>query len=189
MAIKIERRRSVVTLYQGNYEHRLRELFEEALSTERMEQAVSSRRMSSKSKANELAKEYDKLLAEAEETAVPVTVWAIANRHWGPLADEHPPRDGEDDDQTRGINMKTFPEALMLASLVGPDEADTLDEIKRLGREKFDELGDLSRLHVAKIEHAAWDVNVGDEDLPKLSLVSLLKQQRELDSKLQDDLE
>ena len=193
---KIERRRATVILFQGNYEQELANLFEAAMTAERLETISSSKRMGTKSEAGALARQYDTLLAEANSTAVKVTVWALSNSVWGPLADEHPPRDDVDEDKQRGLNMKTFPPVLLRVSLVAPDDTKD-DDGKGLaipiliakGESAFDDLGDLSRLHYVKLERAAWNVNVGDEDIPKFSLVSLLKQQRDLDSKLRNDSE
>ena len=189
MSTKIERRRATVTLYQGNYEQELADLFEAAMTAERLETLASSKRANTRSQAGALAKQYDALLAEAESTAVKVTVWALSNSIWGPLADEHPPREDDAEDAKRGLNMKTFPPVLLCAALVAPGEATTVDEFKAQGQTALDDIGDLSRLHYVKIERAAWNVNVGDEDIPKFSLVSLLKRQRDLDSKLPSDSE
>ena len=189
--MKIERRRATVTLFQGHYEQELADLFEAAMSAERLETIGSTRRMGTKSEANALGLKYDKVSKEAQSTAVKVTVWALSNTTWGPLADEHPPRDGEADDKKRGLNMKTFPPVLLRMSLVSPDDSKGLSnaELVSEGEKALDELGDISRLHYVKLETAAWNVNVGEEDIPKFSLGSLLKQQRDLGSKPRNDSE
>lgn len=187
MSIKIARRRATVTLYQGNYEQELADLFEATMTADRVEASSGAKRANTRSQSNALAVKYDKVLAKAEATAVTVTLWALSNTVWGPLADEHPPRDDEPDDKQRGLNMKTFPPLLLRVSLVAPPADDeprlTVDELKAKGEAAFDDLGELSRLHYVKLERAAWNVNVGDEDLGKFSLVSVLKAQRDLDSK------
>lgn len=189
MPTKIERRRTTVTLYQGNYEHELGILYDEMFAALRAEESgVAPKRAGTKSKANEIAKKHDALVAEAEKTSVKVTLWAIAYYDWGPLADRHPPREDDAEDKQRGVNMKTFPEDLLYASLAGPDAGD-LDEMLSTGKRALRELGDLSRVQYVKLETAAWNVNVGDDALPKYSAVSLLKAQRGPDSKPQPDSE
>jgi|GEM_PF-3596485 len=185
---KIERRRVVVTLYQGNYEAEIAALMNEVMTAERAEE-VSPRRMSSKSPVMVLAQKHDQLLAEAEETAVKVPLWAVSYTEWGPIADLHPPREDESSDQANGVNLVTFPGDLLLASFVAPGEAKDVPQLLVRGADALAELGDLSHLHYKKLERAAWDVNVGDDALPKYSLVSLLKQQRGADSKPQNDSE
>ncbi len=199
MATKIERRRATVTLYQGDVEQQLADLRNQALAAERVESA-GQRRHGTKSESIALAKAHDDLLAGAEESAVKLTVWAISYLEWGPLADDHPPRqdvavkdqgvaaESFPDDKQRGVNMKTFPPALLRASLVEPGVATDLADLLAKGEVVLSGL-DLSRVHYVKLERAAWNVNVGDDALPKFSLVSLLKQQRDLDSKQRNDSE
>lgn len=185
---KIERRRTVVTLYQGHYEPRLADLVDRIDKAER-EEARGQRRAGTKSSAMALAKEHDELVDEAADTAVKVTLWALSYQDWGPLQDKHPPRDGDQRDERSGVNMSTFPGALVRASLVAPGEASDLDDMLVKGEVALRELGDLSQLHYTKLERAAWDVNVGDDALPKYSLVSMLKRRRDQDSKPQPDSE
>lgn len=185
---KIERRRATVTLYQGHYEPRLAELVEKIDKAER-EEARGQQRNATKSKAMALAKEHDELVDEAAESAAKVTVWALSYLEFGPLQDRHPPRDDEPRDERSGVNMKTFPPALARCSLVEPGTAKDLDDLLVQGEVALRELGDLSHLHYTKLERAAWDVNVGDDALPKYSLVSMLKRRRDPDSKPQPDSE
>lgn len=185
---KIERRRATVKLYQGNYEQELADLMEQALAAQREEELSSARRAGTRSKAMQLAKKHDELAAEAEATAAHVTVWAISYSEFGPLQDRHPPRADDAEDKQRGVNMKTFPEDLLFASLAEPDVGD-LDEKLAAGKIALRELGDLSQVHYIKLERAAWNVNVGDDAIPKYLLASLLKAQRGPDSKPQPDSE
>lgn len=185
----LERRRATVTLHPGNYESELAALLDKAMAAQRAEETGAGRRMGTRSEAIELAKQYDALLAEAEASGVEVTVWAISYTEWGPLADEHPPREDNPDDKVRGVNMKTFPHALLMVSLVPPGTASDFESLKLKGEGALGALGEISRVHYAKLETAAWNVNVGDDALPKFSLVSLLKQQRDPDSKPPSDLE
>jgi hypothetical protein len=184
---KIERRRATVTLHHGNYEAELAELLDKTMAAQRKEETTPGR-FSEKSAAIALAKQHDDLLAEAEASAIKITVWAIRHDEWSVIADEHPPREDDAEDAKRGLNMKTFPKALLLASLAEPkDYADPVGQ-QAEGQRILDDLAP-SRVHYAKLESAAWNVNVGDDALPKFSLVSLLKQQRDPDSGQQPDSE
>lgn len=184
---RIERRRQVVTLFQGNYEAELADLMERAMSALRDEE-TGQRRASSRSTANALAREFDAKTAEAEETAVRVPVWALRYDQMQDIEDEHPARDGDTTDQRFGVNMRTFPKALLEASLVDPTTTSDLGEIKTKGAAILADL-DVRKAHYKKLETAAWTVNVGDDNIPKESLTLLLKQAREPDSKPQPDSE
>lgn len=177
---KIERRKAVVKLYDGKYESQLSDLLNQAMAAQRREE-MGGKRMSTKSESMVLGKQHDDLVAEAEASAHPVTLWAISYNEWGPLADRHPPRPDDVEDKQRGVNMKTFPRDLLYASLAEPGTGD-LDEMLAAGKHVLRDLGDLSQVQYVKLETAAWNVNVGDDALPKYSLVSLLKAQRDPDS-------
>lgn len=192
---KIERRRREVTLYQGHYEAELTALMDAMMDAARAEE-VAQRRAGTKSKSMQFARKYDELVAEAEASAVKVTVWAIRYDLFGDLADAHPPRTEKDDDgrwlhpddQVRGVNAKTFPTQLLFASLAPEDaKRDSVDDLIAAGKLVFEDLGDVSQLHFVKLREAAWAVNVQDDELPKVSAVSLLKEAREHDSKQPDD--
>lgn len=180
MSITVERRKAVVTLYQGDYQARLDDLIDRAAAALRDEAAAGPVRAGQKSKAMQLGREHDALLAEAEAAAVQVTLTEISHAAYQKLADEHPPRTDKDDDgkpahpedRAHGVNMKSFPGALLRASL-----ADDLS------------LDDLSQLHYIKLERAAWNLHAGDDALGKFSLVSRLTELRGSDSKPQPDSE
>lgn len=167
--MKIERRTTTVKLYFGNYQAELTDLQERMLAEFRKEEAAGPRRSGTKSKAAELAREYDAKLAEGEASGVEVTLHEITNAEWQTLTDAHPPRDGDDRDKRTGWNVKTFPPALLRASLGETD----LD------------LDALSPAHTLKLNDAAWNLHNADDALPKESMVSLLKQYREAASKPQ----
>lgn len=201
---KIERRRRVVKLHQGNYEAELTALLDKAMAAQRAEASAESetdpdapiapRRVGQAAPVAQvkesirLAAEYDALLTEAEESATEVTVWAIGHDEWADLSDEHPPRDDIPEDKEAGtaaktfpkdkelgVNAKTFPPLLLKAALVEPDAATSLEDRLVRGGKILDDLG-LSRIHYVKLENAAWNVNVGDDALPKFSLVSFLQE-------------
>lgn len=185
---KIERRRTTVPLYQGHYEAQLAELIDKVMAAERAEESGGARRFAGKSESMALAKQYDDLVTEAEDNAVRVTLWAIRYDQFGQLADDHPPRDDHAEDKLRGVNLKTFPMQLLLASLAPPDvDVDVVEDLIVAGKMVLKDLGHISQLHYVKLERAAWDVNVGDDALPKSSLVSLLRQQRDGDSSQPED--
>ena len=187
---RIEARRTVVTLYGGEQERELQDLLDRIAEAVRRE-AVGPRRMSTKSEAARLAAEYDEKRAAAPDSGVDVPLWAISYLQWGPLADQHPPREGVEYDQARQVNTQTFPRPLMLASLVEPEAAKGMDIDERVtaGELVLADLGELDIVHIRKLEKGAWDVNVGDDALPKSSLVSLLQDLRGHDSKPQPDSE
>lgn len=197
MSAALSRRRQVVTLYPGDIEQRLSKKLDAAMAAQR-DESTRIRRFSEKSQAMQLAAEYDAELAAAEDQAVSVTVWAISRLHWSPLSDSHPPRADDARDAKYGLNMETFPAALLLAALVAPESegvegstcrpTDALESVLAKGEMVLDGLGDLSQLHYQKLTAAAWEVNVSGDDLPKgFSLVSLLRTANEPDSEPQPD--
>lgn len=195
---KIERRRTVVDLYQGHYEAEINRLMNEAMAAQRAEE-LGGRRMSSRSKAMQLGREHDKLVEEAEATAVHVTLWALSYTEWQQLADDYPPRPDVPADETtgterqtfpedrlHGVNTATFPSVLLRASLAEPVAGRTIKQIIDEGQTVLDDLGDISQLQYRRLENAAWTVHAGDDSLPKYSLVSLLAQESEQDSEQPD---
>lgn len=186
---KITRRRTTVKLYQGNFEQDLADKqadFEAALSKEE----TGARRQSTRSKAAALALEHEAMKAEAEATAEVVTLWAVSNAEWSEIADDHPPREGNPVDARNGVNMQTFLPVLLRIAMVDPETPGVTSAADKIALGGV-ALGTLDpiRAHYMKLETAAWNVTVGDDALPKYSLVSLLKQAREPDSKPQSDSE
>lgn len=59
----------------------------------------------------------DEFAAEAEERGVAVVLNALDRKAWRDMTAAHPPRDGEDGDSQFGVNMDTFPDALLPASV------------------------------------------------------------------------
>jgi hypothetical protein len=171
---KIEAGHTTVTLYPRNFQSELADLMERMLTEFRKEESGETpRRAGTKSKANALAREYDAKLSEGEAAAIKVDLREISNMEWQELTDDHPPREGNKRDERLGFNLKTFPNALMRASVVSTDL----------------ELETLGRVHGSKLEDAAWNLHNGDDALGKESMVSLLKQYREGGSKQQPDSE
>lgn len=170
----IERRRKTVILYPGDIQRELDDLLERAMAAQRAEDSgLVQQRMGTASAAMELARQYDVKLAEAETQGARIELLEISHGAWERLADEHPPRKDESSDLRSGLNTKTFPAALLRASL-GDSDLD-VDE--------------LSQMHYTKLENAAWALHNEDDALPKFSLVSLLKQASEPDSKARSEQE
>jgi hypothetical protein len=191
---KIERRRTTVTLYLPEYEERIATLRDE-YGKAVLDEETGPKRQGTRSKAAALAKEHDALDAEAEQAAIKVPLWAISYLDWNPIADEHPPRKDEELDKQYGVNMLTFPATLLRASLVPSEDLPTrkpgedIDTLLKRGQELLDDLGDISRVQYVRLETGAWNVNAGDDALPKLSLVSLHKQRTGHGSKQPNDSE
>lgn len=162
---KLEHRSRVVKLYQGSFEPQLDALLEQMAESQ---ESQSGRRVAEKSDTRRLAREYDELKAEAEKSAVEVTVYALPYFEFAELHDDHPPRDDEPRDKRFGTNMRTMPRVLALVSLADP-EIEGLDAKEAAGKAVLKGLGFVSQPHWAKIETAAWDVNTSSDDLPKWS--------------------
>lgn len=178
----LQRRFTVVPLYQGNYEQKLADLADQVASAHEAEQEAP-RRMADTSRAQELAEQHDALRAEADETAEHATLYALTNDQWVHLAAAHPPREGDKGDAARGVNTDTMPDALATACLAPPPEKGRdkrdIPQLLAEGEAILDELGDLSRVQWLKLTRAAWAVNQTDDDLPKVSLVSALRSARD----------
>lgn len=84
----------------------------------------------------------DSFAAGAEERGVVVFLTALPRRKWRALVAEHGPRPGVDGDRVFGVNMETFPDALL------PDSVDR-------GRSTFE--GDLERFLDALSDYDYYD--------------------------------
>jgi hypothetical protein len=189
---KIERRKIVVSLLPGNFEQDLADLAQEAIAAAEFEQQGGPKRAGQRSKAIDLAKKHDQMKAESDAVAVKVPVWALGYAELPALRETHLPREGVDEDdkpkfpldQVHGVNMQTFPHALLCASLVDPDNKhEDIAAKVAAGAGILDEDLDPSALHYKKLETGAWNVNMGGENLPKVSLVSLLMEASESESR------
>jgi hypothetical protein len=176
------RRFRVVTLPRPEDDSELAAMRREIASLQAAENSAV-RRQSTKSKAAAKALEFDKRVAQAEKDAREVTVNELAYDEFGPLQDLHPPRKGNDMDEQFGYNRDTFPLALIKASMVEQDAAqgatpeELLADLIAKGDAAWADLGGKpGRLQYARLESAAFEVNVGDDSLPKFSAVSLLEQ-------------
>lgn len=153
MTVTIVPRTSVVTIFQGDYLDRIRHL--EAKYAAAVESEKSAPRMLSEvPESMGLAAEHEALVAEAEGTALDITVQALGRKAWRALVAEHPPREGVDSDVLVGVNESTFKDPLISVSIVSP----VLSE---------DELDQLSDADNDRLYLTAWALNRGTPAGPK----------------------
>jgi hypothetical protein len=189
----IQRRFRVVTIPRAEHDAQLAQLRNEIQAAQAIEDATG--RFGGKSNAAAKARAFDKLNKQAEDEAHKVVVSAIAYDEFGPLQDLHPPREGNPLDEHVGYNRDTFPHALLKVSLVEPDTAQGETKEERLadliakGDAAFEQLGKPSVMVYRKLESAAWEMNVGDDSLPKYSAASLLQAAKGSGSKQPSDSE
>lgn len=179
---------TTVTIPPSGYAKRIADLGAEVDELAEAESTTPGR-FGSRSKAMAKAREYDALVAEAVDKSTEVAVWQVSYLEWGQLADLHPPREGDVIDRRRGINGKTFPNALLKIALVEPGAAENFDDWLAKGEAALDALGAISQPKYVELETAAWDLSAGDESFPKESAVSLLKRLKDQGSAPQPDSE
>lgn len=128
----IEPRTSVVTIYGGDYLDRIRHLeqkYEAAVKSEKS----ADRLLADDSQSPALAAEHEALVAEAEASAVHVTLKALGRKTWRALVASNPARENHAGDAVVGVNEDTFKDALVPASIISPvlseDELDALSDI------------------------------------------------------------
>lgn len=189
------RRYRDIVLIRGDQEAILAAMQKEIAALQATENA-GGRRQSSRSKAAAKALEFDKLNAQFAKDAPVARVNELAYDEFGPLQDLHAPRKGDEIDKAVGYNRATFRHALLKASLVEQDTAvgdtpeDLLKDLIAKGDAAWSALKPKpGRLQYARLESAAWTVNVEDDALPLFSAVSLLKAANERGSKDQPDSE
>lgn len=125
-----EPRTAVVTIFQGDYLDRIRFLEQKYQAAVESEKSGPPRMNDEVPESVGLAEEHKALVAEAEATALNVTLKALGRKAWRALVAQHPPRDGNDEDKAVGVNEETFKDALIAASVVAPDlSEDDLDAL------------------------------------------------------------
>jgi hypothetical protein len=176
------RRTITIDLYPGEYEQQLAEALEAANDAVRRE-ATSPRRFGQASPALAAAKAFDELRDHPPEPVARVTLWQIGYLDWDDLValPEHEPRADNPSDALHGVNMSTFPRAVLHASLIDPDDARSITARVSAGEQRLRDLSP-SRVHYTKLEAEAWAVNSEELNLPKDSLASLLTRARGDDS-------
>jgi hypothetical protein len=174
MSVTIKPRTTTVPLYQGDDLDRLQQLAD-AVNTwqDRLDEAQKNAEtapprgmldtedpVATAASALQAAREaHDAFLAEAEPRAIKVTLEALGRKKFRSLADDHPPREGNEGDQAIGVNDETFKEALVPLSIVSP-KWDTSGE-----REEF--LDSLALAQFRKLYLAAYLLNAADGADPK----------------------
>lgn len=160
----IQPRTATVTIYQGDYLDRLRHLekqYEAALTMEKESAAL----LSDVAESAEIAAEHQQLLAEAQSTALTVTIKALGRKRWRALVAKHPARDGSETDAAVGVNEETFKDALVPESISEPAlSAEDLEEISDI---------DFDRLY-----YTAFALNRSPASSPK-ALVSPTSQEND----------
>lgn len=156
--VTIEPRTAVVPIFQGDYLDRIRDL--EA----KHKQAVEDEKNGPPRMNDEipvsigLARAHKALVAEAEESALNVTVKALPRKMWRLLVENHPVREGNRADAVVGVNEDTFKDALVPVSIIDPDLSE-------------DELDSFSDAQWDQIYYAAFYLNRGTQS-PKALLAS-----------------
>lgn len=115
--------------------------------------------------------EVRELLSEYE---VDFVIRAFGKKRWRALIDEHPPRKDSDgtiskEDRQLGVNMSTFPEALIRAATVSP-VLDDGDWQALLGTD--DEEGSLTDGQIDDLAATAYALNKTETDVPFWSAAS-----------------
>lgn len=138
----IRPRTATVTIYHGDDLERLSSLHLAAEVAARREATAALRIGDEVGDAQAKQDAYDTAAAEAAERATVIRVNAIGHKRFRSLLAEHPMRDGNDGDKALGANEDTFPEALILASVVEPDmsRAELVDLLDNLSEGEFEHL-------------------------------------------------
>lgn len=187
---RIARRRTTITLYQGDLDDRLSAIRARLARLDvNGEPDQSDERFGGESEAMRLAKEHDELQEQGLAESVDVTLWALSPTSWDQLGAEFPPRENNAYDAGHGYDMSRFPDAVLCASLIEESRGVPVDDLLEQGAAFLEDLGDLTPGQHQKLRNAAWTMNAGDDRIPKLSLVSLLTRPRDTDSSSPDDSE
>lgn len=169
--ISITRRSEQVPIFQGDdaaYVEAARQDFNRAASQEPM----AARRLGDSSPLQEAAEAYDAAVADALPRAVMVTVQALGRKAYRRLLAEHPPRDGNEDDETLGFNQDAFTEALLEYFDLQTGEKTVTEPQFMSAAALVTWLEDLNDGNFAQLASAAVRVNEGGSPDPKASLGS-----------------
>lgn len=161
MSTKIEPRIWKHTILQGDDEETLRELRGAA---ERIKPAKPRPALADEWDAYDAAaKKADDFADEANPRGVTVTLRTIGRKRWAELIKEHPPREDDAADVRQGVNLDTFPEALVPVSITAPTFGDgELDEF----------LDAISPAEFETLALGAWNLHKGLGADPKERLLS-----------------
>lgn len=132
-----------VVIFQGDDEARINELREAAERAKPDPKAQRLLHEDPEAAYRAACEEHDEYKREAETRAVVLVVQALRRKQWRSLVAEHPPRENNAGDTQLGINLLSFPDALVPASLADPafdTPADREDFLEQLSDAQFDEL-------------------------------------------------
>lgn len=146
-------RSETVTFLRGDDEAKLREL---RTAADRLEEGSPER-----AKA---AEAHDVFAKTADRRGTKVTMRSVGRKTWRRLLNEHPPREGNEDDQRLGANVEEFGEAAVKACLASPTFSNDED------RDAF--LDTLSEAQFGRLEISAFALNTSIGADPKARLGS-----------------
>lgn len=141
MSTTLKPRTDTVVLFQGDDEAKIRELEARAKALRSSETVKPPRTQDEPDDYTAAAEAHDEFKREALTRAVVVTVQALGRKRWRSLVDEHPPREDAAGDEAFGLNLKTFPDALVPVSIVDPvfdTPADRDDFLDSLSDQQFE---------------------------------------------------
>ena len=117
--------------------------------------------------ARQLAEKIEALRAEMVDSTISLRLRAMPHRDYAKLAGAHKPRKDEEVDRLLGVNMETFPAALIRASIVDPElDDDTWNGlVDALTFEQWDTL-----------TTAAWNLNRREVTVPFSATASRILQ-------------
>lgn len=155
-------REATVTIYQGDYLDRLRHL-EQRHKAALEAEANTTRLNSDIPESVAIRTEYDAIKAEADETALDLSLFALGRKVWRGLVAEHPPRKDNDSDDAMGVNEETFKDALVPLALQYPDEHDRSGD-EQIGEDELDRLSDID---FDRLYYSAFALNRAPATAPK----------------------
>ena len=107
-----------------------------------------------------LARRIEDVRTQMKDSTVEFRIRAMPSRAWTTLVRKHPPRKNNPADESTGMNMDTFCEAMLRACIVAPVLDD--DDFTAL----FGEDGVLSSAQYDTLIQVGFAVNRGDVDVP-----------------------
>ncbi|MEU8158046.1 hypothetical protein AB0B94_30705 [Micromonospora sp. NPDC048986] len=102
------------TELQDRFEVLEQQLAEASAATSR------DKRLGSGAEVRQLAEQIEALRAEMQDYVITFKLQAVGQRRWNDLLREHPPREGNEEDQVVGHNIDTFYDAAIQACAVDP---------------------------------------------------------------------
>lgn len=143
MSTTLTPRMERIPIYQGDDEAKIGELEAEA---KRLKPDPEKPRLlcdDPEAEYRAACEAHDEFKREAESRAVIVVVQALRRRQWRSLVAEHSPRDDNAADAALGVNLQTFPDALVPISVTEPkfdSPADRDDFLDMLSDVQYDTL-------------------------------------------------